>query len=185
MDEEFQISNFMNEWNKSSKNIFRLEALPEYNVGEDEIIDKFRKGENIELPDQIKDWLKIQSETIKKGISLKRVRIIPNPIPEYIKFEIHMWNKFSKLSKGEEFYFLKEEYYEKIISKIDFVPKDFWMFDDNTIIIFNYKKNGEWIGEELIQDKTVVEKYKKLKYKLLDLSIPMNDFLKNIEATVN
>jgi hypothetical protein len=162
-------SSFEEAWRKAKKTIFRLEALPEYNVAGDlTLFERWKKGK-LELNRGSKIWLNNLKKTKEKGVKIQRVRVFPSPISDYIKYEIDFW-KYS----SEEITFLEEKEYKKIIEKSGFIPKDFWLFDDDTLFIFYYDKEGHFIKEELISDEVIINGYLKLKKKLLDDSHLMN-----------
>lgn len=70
---------FKNAWKKSSRNIFRLEILPEYRVPEDlAIFEKWKKGRvNFELEEKSDVWQQDLKSTKARGVQIQRVRIAP------------------------------------------------------------------------------------------------------------
>jgi hypothetical protein len=164
----------MNEvWDNAKDDIFRLESIPEYKVPSDLLLfEKWKKRELIF--DENDDWFKRLKETKSKDISMKRVRIVPLPISDYIKYEIDFWKISTKY--GEQILFLSLKDYEKMKSSLDFFPEDFWMFDNNKLIIFHYEE-GDLKKEILIEDKELIQKYLSFKKELIKASIPMKRFL--------
>jgi len=169
------LNKFEKEWNNAKNNIFRLESLPEYKVENDlKNFEKFKKG----LPyiaNKDKKWFKKLSSTKNRGLIIKRVRIVKLPLSDYLKYEIDFWQKSIKY--GEQILFLKQNDYQKIITSIKFEPEDFWMFDDKKLIIFHYNISGEWIGEEVISEQNIIDKYKNVKQELIRHSVLMQKFL--------
>lgn len=109
-----------------------------------------------------------------RGVQIQRVRIVPLPLPEYIRYEIDYWRNSAK--NGEEIFFLKEDGFAGIKSTLNFEPEDFWLFDDEVLIIFYYE-NGDLMEERLINDPKIIENYKQLKYKLSEQALPISKFL--------
>lgn len=163
-------------WKKSEKNIFRLEGIPEYNVPEDLVLFEKWKQRNFEFDADSRKWLQNLKSTKERGVKIQRVRIVPLPLSDYIKYEIDFWKHSAK--NGEAILFLESKDYENIIKSMAFEPKDFWMFDDEVLIIFHYDKTGDFVKEEQIPNKDVIKKHIELKKKLLNHAIPMNEFLK-------
>ena len=157
------------------KNIFRLELIPEYKVPADLILFEKWKNKEMIVDTQKDKWLKSLREAKNKGVKVQRVRITPLPIPEYIFYEIDYWHY--SIQAGEEILFLSEADYNQLQTKSDFKAEDYWMFDDEVLVIFHYK-NGDLIKEEMIRGKELIEKHREFKEKLLNQAILMNKFLK-------
>lgn len=175
------IPTFENAWKKATKNIFRLELLPEYKVPEDLVIfEKWKRGQ-ISFKKEADLWLQNIRDTKARGVQMQRVRITPLPIPEYIRYEIDYW-QFS-IRKGEEILFLKEEDFATIKSTLNFEPEDFWFFDDEVLVIFHYK-DGNLVEERPIDNPTVIENYQRLKYKLLEQALPLAQFFDRYDNVV-
>lgn len=177
------MNNFDKNWKNASKSIFRLEGLAEYRLAEEvELIEKWKRGEmNPNSNPYWQKWIKSLKSAKDKGITVQRVRVAKEPLPDYIKFEIDLWQKFSTKS-GEEIYFIGVAEYQEIIASLGFNPKDFWLFDDNNLLIFNYDKAGKFSGEILIADGGMIKRYSGLKTKLLQKATPMASFVKNIKT---
>lgn len=171
-----QLPHFTTYWQQAQYSIFRLETLPEFKVpGDIELFEKWKKG-NVEFHEQ-DSWQQQLLTTKSRGVQMQRVRITPLPIPAYIQFEIAYWQLSKK--NGEEFFFLTEQEYQNILSSLDFIPKDFWLFDDAFLDIFDYKE-GNLKQEIPISDTKMIENHVSLKQLLLQKALPMDDFLKNI-----
>jgi len=172
---------FEKSWQNAKKAIFRLESLPEYSVEEDLVsFEKWKRGE-ADFALEGREWFELLENTKKSGVQMQRVRIVDLPLSKYLLYEIDFWKH--SVEKGEEFLFLTRDKYNKIKEELRFQPKDFWLFDDKTLIIFHYGLKGEWVGEELIENAKLIEQHANLKQHLLKLAIPMLEFLKNHPTT--
>ncbi len=170
-----QISLMENAWKSARKNIFRLEAIPEYGVPEDLVqFEKWKLGES-DLDEASINWLGNLNKTKERGVKMQRVRVVPLPLSDYIKYEIYFWKH--SMQNGEEILFLEEKEYDRLIQPLNFKPKDFWMFDDKVLIIFHYDKTGDFVMEESITDMQTTNEHLELKQKLLQSAIPMEEFL--------
>lgn len=170
-------------WKKAQKDISRLESIPEYNVAEDLVLfEKWRQGK-FEHDKNSKKWLENLKRTKERGVKIQRVRIVSLPFSDYIKYEINFWKH--SIQNGEEILFLENKEYEKIVERFEFIPKDFWIFDDKTLIIFHYDKRGDFVKEEPVSYEERIKKYLELKKKLLNHALPMKKFLKTKPATEN
>jgi len=173
------MNNFDKNWRSAKNNIFRLEGRAEYRVpGEQENIEKWKKGElDMKNNKEWQGWMGSLKSAKAKGIATKRVRVVPKPLPDYIKYEISLWQDHST-KNGEELFFINSEEYQKIVAGCGFNPKDFWLFDDKKLLILNYSHNGQFSGEILIADDGMAKRYCELKSKLLQGSISMSTFIK-------
>jgi hypothetical protein len=174
------MNNFDKYCRSAKKSIFRLEGRAEYRApGEQENIAQWKQGKlDLDSNKLCQQWMASLKNAKTKKIAVQRVRVAPKPLSDYIKFEIDVWRKYSS-QNGEKFLFLECGEYQKIIAGLGFNPKDFWLFDDKTLLIFNYDKTGQFSGEILITDGEMIRRYSDLKYKLLQKSVPVGSFLKN------
>ncbi|OGE16974.1 hypothetical protein A3F00_03050 [Candidatus Daviesbacteria bacterium RIFCSPHIGHO2_12_FULL_37_11] len=169
---------FKKAWDQSRKSIFRLELLSIYNVsGDRECFQKFLKHEDY-IDNEFREWLIKIENTNKKGVRTERVRIYAQPVNDYIKYEIDAWKHSIKV--GDKVFFLDYEKYVGIIEELKIVPEDFWLFDESVLVTFHYGSDGSFIGEELMVGDVLIRKCIDLKNKLLDISIPYQQFLKDI-----
>ena len=175
------MNNFDKNWRNAKKSIFRLEGRAEYKTpGELENLNKWKLGElDLDADKGWQEWLKALKAAKTRGFAPQRVRAVPKLLPDYIKFEIDIWQKYS-VKTGEEIFFIDESEYQAIIAEFGFGPKDFWLFDDEKLLILNYGKAGQFLGDILITNGGMVKRYCDLKMKLLQKSTPLESFVKKI-----
>jgi hypothetical protein len=162
------MNNFDKNWRSAKKSIFHLQGRAEYKVtGEPETIEKWKQGElNLDRDKVWQKWQALLKSAKTKGICVQRVRVAPKPFSEYVRFEIDLWKKYSS-KLGEKLHFLGKDEYQGIIATLGFNPKDFWLFDDKILLIFNYDKTGKFVGEIMISDGEIIRRYSDLKTKLI------------------
>jgi hypothetical protein len=175
------MNNFDKNWGNAKTSIFRLEGRPEYKVpGEPELIAKWKQGElDLSGNKEWQKWLGSLKKAKAKKVPVKRVRVVPKPMPDYIKYEIAAWQEYSA-KNGEEFFFINTSDYNEIISGCGFNLKDFWLFDDEKLLILNYSPAGLFTNDILIADGGMVNRYRELKAKLLQKAVPMETFVKKM-----
>jgi len=178
------MNNFDKSWRSAKTSIFRLEGRPEYKVaGEQKNIAEWKKGElDLGGDKEWRKWMELLKSAQAKKILVQRVRVVPNPVPDYIKFEIDSWQKYS-VKNGETFFFLDAKDYQEIITSCGFNSKDFWLFDDQNLLIFNYDKSGQFTGEIPIADGGMARRYAELKSKFLKKALPMDQFVKKLQGS--
>ena len=174
------MNNFDKNWRSAKKSVFRLQGRAEYKVtGQAENIAQWKLGKlDLDKDKFWQKWMGSLKNAKTRGLAIQRVRVSPKPLTDYIKFESDVWRKYLSQT-GEKLFFLDCDEYQKIIAGLGFNPKDFWLFDDKILLIFNYDKTGQLAGEVLITDGEMIRRYCDLKYKLLQGSSPVGSFLKN------
>lgn len=161
---------------KSKKSLFRFEALQDYQVEEEEKdFQLFIESGKVDLTG-MKDWLDFVKSNHEIRIKMQRVRLVRLPLTEYTKFGIPAYESEVKL--GEEVRILEEDAEDKTG-----IQKDFWLIDDNIVIIMKYNQNGKYEGFE-VKDSGI-EEYLAGKNYLLNNSIPLAEFLSKIGWKAN
>ncbi len=175
------MNNFDKNWKNAKENIFRLEGREIYCIPGD--WESFKKWKEKDLgykrAKEWQKWIKSLKSAQAKGIAVQRIRVIPKQLPDYIKYEIDSWQEFS-VKNGEQIFFLDEDEYQKAVSESGFEAKDFWLFDDERLLIFNYNKNNQFTGDIQIADNGMINRYREMKCKLLKRSTPMDSFIKKL-----
>jgi len=126
----------------ANRRIFRMESLPEYNVPDDRVIcDQFLRG--VPLPPldspEIKEWDEMIRNYRKRGISFDRLRLMPETITPYLRYEID-WVYSYTAGAGEETRFWP------IKKSSPTLQRDFYVLDDATVIHLEYDQSGRWTG---------------------------------------
>ncbi len=171
---------FNKAWQSAKLRIFRLEALPEYDAPQEKaIFDKWKKG-NKTFTDY-DGWFKMIGQAARNGLAVQRVRVFRLPLSEYAKYELDLLKASRK--HGEQALAIEERKYASLIQNLDFKPKDFWLFDDKLVIIFDYNEKGGLIGEKLVTDKDHIGKYLELRNRLTENSLSLTPFLYNIKRS--
>lgn len=175
------MNNFDKNWRNAKSGIFRLEGRAEYRLpGDWENFEKWKQG-NLDLSKNKswQEWINSLKNAQNRKVCMQRVKVVPAPLPDYIKYEIDLWRKYST-QNGEQIFFIAASDYQEIIAKAGFDTKDFWIFDDEVLLIINYDKSGRQADEILIANGGMINRYSNLKQKLLEKAVPMELFLKKL-----
>lgn len=157
------------------KEVFRLELLDYYDEDKKEF-QKFKNG-NIFIDSETKQFCKIIRQLVCEGKRIIRVRVIPETLTEYLKFEIKT-GYLPQLNAGAEIYLISREKYKQLLEP-DFNPDDFFVFDNHTIVELIYDDNGSFLREEIVKDIETKKKYLALKRNLIKQGTPLEEYLKN------
>lgn len=169
-----KLTEFTKAWGETEKTISRLETLPEYDVsGDREVFELWKKGKP--FTQELHAWFLMLEKARLNGIKIQRLRVVRKPVNEYLRYELAFWEESAK--HGEEFYFIDEQEYLKMIGEMGFIAKDNWMFDDKKVVEFKYSK-GELKSESLVRDKNLIGKYKELKERLMGKAVKREEFFR-------
>ncbi|MFE9296300.1 DUF6879 family protein [Streptomyces niveus] len=91
-------------------------------------------------------WLDLITETVSRGVTVRRARIVSEPVSEYIRYE-HS-GTFTNVAAGELVRWLPR----RNASDLALPGNDFWLFDDKWVHWNHFNGNGEWTGEEITDD---------------------------------
>lgn len=157
---------------------FRLETLDHYSVpAEAEAYERFLRGEPAPASNN-EDWCKLIRRNVEAGKVMERVHIISIPLTQYVRFEIE-WGYVHNQAAGEKIYLVDR-------SKVP-EPEasfcDFWLFDDEALLLMSYDRDGKFIGIDLEDRPTVVSSYRKAATVVKSLSAPLDKFLRQNRLT--
>jgi hypothetical protein len=156
----------------------RVETLSSYHIegGEWEEFDQYRKGIPIEdFANQ--EWIEQISAWKKSGKEIKRIRVIPATLTEYLRYELE-WCYPRNWIAGELIKVVGQKSYKQLV--IPEMAGDFWLFDNKYVLKMKYDKVGRYLGEELISDQDPVTEYAKLITRLERRSVLFTKVLEKI-----
>lgn len=156
-----------------TKEAFRLELLQQFLVPQEvKSLMDFRSGMN-PPKEYLTEWGSIIKNAKSRGAKMKRVRLIEEPITEYIKFEI-LWGYKRNVANGEEIRYIKESIYEAFKTNVP-ILKDFWLFDEKICCLMEYDLLGKFLGVRKLPDE-YLSSYIALKNEALLKSLPIQEF---------
>jgi len=98
-----------------------------------------------------RDWQELVRATVVRGVSVRRARIVSEPLSDYIRFEYEVTTELN-IAAGEQVRWLPRRQASDVL-----VPgNDFWVFDDRLVRIHHFDGNGQQTGSELSQDQGLV-----------------------------
>jgi hypothetical protein len=115
------------------RSAFRLETLPEYNVPQEaEMLTKFKRGESVDLPDD-HPWLVRVRQHCGAGKLMRRVRVVSYPLTDYVRMEMSWYPKSAQA--GEDIRITETQ-----------LTGDFWLFDEQAVVVLHYDSEGRFVG---------------------------------------
>jgi len=95
-------------------------------------------------------WLDLVSQTVERGVSIRRARIVSEPVSDYTKFLYDV--TFANIAAGEQVRWLPR----RRASDLALPGNDFWVFDDQLVRFGYFSGDGTYLGDDLEDDPTVV-----------------------------
>lgn len=143
---------------------FRLETLPGYTVPEEEDeLRQFLAGVTRPAEELHTDTYLIKvREHVDAGRRMRRVHTLTSPLNDHLKFQFE-WGYAFSVAAGEEVHIL-----DFATTPDPGLPKqDFWLFDDEHVVLMHYAADGTQTGRELLEnmDPAPYVRYKDLALK--------------------
>ncbi len=140
------------------RRVFRLEAHSFYDVpGEREGFRQFLAGEPQTPPTEI-DWWAAWLDQLRAytaaGKAAERVRVLAEPPTRYQEWEF--WGGEYNEAAGERILYIRRSEADEIDLPLD---KDWWIFDDDHVVLMHHDAEGKWLGNELVEDPETTAQY--------------------------
>jgi hypothetical protein len=162
--------------NTAKIEVFRLETLNTYLVdGEKKEFEDFRNGIfKRENDSSTIAWLEQLERRCAEGTRFIGIHVIDLPLSDYLRFEIE--TNYELIEEKGQRIFMLERSKTGIESRL---LKDFWMFNEDTVVEVNYDREGRWLSfGKLITDKKAVEGYLHIRDQLLSKALPLDKFMR-------
>lgn len=103
------------------------------------------------LPDWWGTWRDLVQETTARGVVMRRVRIVSEPVTDYISYEHDM--TFANVAAGELVRWLPR----RRAADIPLPGTDLWLFDDEAVLFTYFSGVGEVVDREWRTEPEVVQ----------------------------
>lgn len=151
------------------RDAFHLELKDHYEADyEHDPIARWLRGE----PDDhawAKPWLDRVRLATAAGKTVRRVRVVTEPLSDYIRWE-HAVTRLNQ-EAGEDIRWLPRHLVPRDI-QFPVAGNDFWLFDDQVVTVGHFDHNGRVLGSELVTDPAVVAACASVRDALWPLAIP-------------
>lgn len=171
--EKVPLGSFLDYFKKATSSAFRLELLPSYKVDQEiEALKQFANGAKSPSPGFNQDWLLLVGELVARKVKVQRVRLIDEPVSDYIKFEIG-WGYSNNVRVGEEIKVISRDSFDLLAEPAP-ITKDFWLFDDEICVFLEYDFTGKFLGLNRLSGEAV-NLYKQIKQTAVKLSLDIRE----------
>lgn len=110
---------------------------------------------------------------IEAGRSMRRVHIVDLPLSQYMRFEIECCYRDTGRA-GEQIRLLERE--KLPVGVPNAALEDFWLFDDSTVMVNDYDRNGTSIQARISSEPKLVQHYSAIDRQIWELSVPFQEF---------
>jgi hypothetical protein len=136
----------------------RLETRGRYDmVSEHELLGRWRAGTVAvaEGAEWYADWTELVEAVVAAGTRFERVRVVPEPLTEYLRFEL--WLAQFTAGAGEAVCYLSRDQ----ANALDLPAHDFWLLDGERLAILYFTADDRLLGAQLITDPAVVARHER------------------------
>lgn len=153
---------------------FRLETLPEYAVFHEDVrYGAYRRGDKAP-PILAQGWKNTIRAATSEGKRFEIVRLVPDPMTEYLRFEID-WGYCEYRKDGQNTRLVLPGQLPPALR--DQVGQDFWLFDDSFAVIMKYDLKGDILGFFRIDDVTLLNRLREIRDIAISSSLSLDEFL--------
>ncbi|MEV7600421.1 DUF6879 family protein [Kitasatospora sp. NPDC089797] len=108
-------------------------------------------GDPAKLPGWWGAWSDLVAETTGRGVTIRRARIVSEPVTDYIRYEHDL--TFANVAAGELVRWLPR----RRAADIALPGTDLWMFDGSAVLFTYFSGVGEVVDREWRTDRAVVD----------------------------
>lgn len=150
---------------------FRLEALPQYNMGDLETVARFMSGDY--LPTDLSIGVNNTRDSVRDGRRDILVRLLSEPLSPHERCSVE-WVYPHHADVGREILLLSGT---SELGREAITFGDFWLFDSSTAVRMHYDDTGEFLRPEIITDPGQVRGYVEFRERLVGSAEPLRDWL--------
>lgn len=98
------------------------------------------------------DWFEQVREHTARGVEFRRARVVSEPVTDFVRFEYEITGALN-IAAGEHVRWLPRQRASDLL-----LPgNDLWIFDERVIRFGYFAGNGDYLGDETVNDPVVVE----------------------------
>jgi hypothetical protein len=156
------------------RDAFHLELRDAYYVdSEDESYRRWKLGKPQDPRELERPWLRRMRRLIKSGKTIRRVRVVTEPLSEYIRFEYDCTPE--NLAAGEDIRWLPRQLVPEDVT-FPLEGRDWWLFDDSLIAAGHFDEQGRSLGSEISRDPGLVRQCVSVRDRLWQVAVPHGDY---------
>lgn len=153
----------------TERTAFHLEMRDSYTPTDPTYL-AWKRGEQPDFQAVFQPWADLVREATSRGVTMRRARIVSEPVTDYIRFE-HATTTMN-LDAGEEVRWLPR----RQASDIALPGNDFWILDGRLVRFGHFSGDGEVLGEEWTEEPAVAGLCAAAFVAVWERAIPHEDF---------
>ncbi|GAA0925818.1 hypothetical protein GCM10009560_27500 [Nonomuraea longicatena] len=122
-------------------------------VPDDPSFIAWQGGPPYDRTERERDWHRLIEGTRARGVTVRRARIVSEPVTEYIRFE-HSVTDSMNIKAGEQVRWLPR----RQASDLLLPGNDIWVFDEHLIRFGFFAGDGRYLGDEVARDPDVIKR---------------------------
>ncbi|MFE5295906.1 DUF6879 family protein [Streptomyces sp. NPDC056632] len=151
---------------------FHLELRDDYSVpDEDGPYASWLRGEPVDNS-YMEPWLAMVRRATGEGKTIRRVRVVTEPHSPYIRWEYATTPV--NVEAGEQIRWISRVTLPRQAFPVD--GNDWWLFDDKTLAVGHFAKDGRVLGSELIDDPSTVAQCVSIRDVLWSAATPHSEY---------
>ncbi|NUP74708.1 MAG: hypothetical protein HOQ07_08690 [Sinomonas sp.] len=132
----------------------------------------WRETGRVDLDDEeSREWRALVREAVGRGVTVRRARIVSEPVSDYIRFE-HAITAQHNIAAGEVVRWLPR----RLTTSVALPGNDYWLFDGRTLLVNHFSGDSDWTGMEIEPDPEAVELCARAFEAVWDRAIPHEDY---------
>ncbi|UGQ14449.1 hypothetical protein LO772_13170 [Yinghuangia sp. ASG 101] len=116
--------------------------------------EAWKRGERVDWADRESWWHpydQMIKDTVARGVSIRRARVVSEPVSEYIKWEHYVTH--ANVTAGEDVRWLPR----RQATSIGLPGNDFWLFDGVLLRVHHFSGDGVVVEDEITSDPEAVK----------------------------
>ncbi|MEU7329481.1 DUF6879 family protein [Streptomyces parvus] len=139
-----------------------------------ERFEAWRRGERINWTDRDSWWHpydQLISDTVARGVTIRRARIVSEPVSEYIRWEHYVTH--ANVTAGEQVRWLPR----RSATGIALPGNDFWLFDGTLLRVHHFSGDGAVVEDEITDEPAIADLCRSAFETVWQLAIPHEQFM--------
>ena len=153
-----------------TRTAFRLEALDAYDTDGGDLA-RYLSGKDELNADYKSGWLQQLRDDTAAGKQWSRVHVLSSPLNDYLRYECE-WGYAYNVAAGEHVGIIDLSEQEV---PTDFSLGEFWLFDNEHILLMHYDAAGHFVGGEPLPAEQL-PRYRAAMTAATDAAVPFTDW---------
>jgi hypothetical protein len=135
----------------AERSAWHLELRDSYTPDDPDWLD-WQAGRRFNPAERWAEWHGLIRQTVDRGVNVRRIRVVSEPVTDYIKFEYDV-TAAHNISAGEDVRWLPRATAAGLLLPVS----DFWVFDGQVVLWNHFAGDGSWSGEEQADDPALAK----------------------------